>query len=161
MKSVRSANGWAAYLHKQTGISRYQWLIHREYLFLDETQQSYWDDQLRAELFKAVELVSQIYIVLFMSYGSPTLGFNCFEQEKYIKMPMVFGPEQQIALKPNENIQSSWRAVGLLSENEGNQVLDRYTQSLIPNCGAILTQDLKQGFFRSSSGHVGLLKSHT
>ncbi|KAB8260979.1 hypothetical protein BDV32DRAFT_137656 [Aspergillus pseudonomiae] len=149
MKSVRSANGWAAYLHKQTGISRYQWLIHREYLFLDETQQSYWDDQLRAELFKAVELVSQIYIVLFMSYGSPTLGFNCFEQEKYIKMPMVFGPEQQIALKPNENIQSSWRAVGLLSENEGNQVLDRYTQSLIPNCGAILTQDLKQGFFRS------------
>ncbi|GAB1193886.1 hypothetical protein APSETT444_003121 [Aspergillus pseudonomiae] len=111
MESVRSANGWAAYLQAQTGISRNQWLTHRGYLFLDEAQQSHWDDQLWAELFKAIELVTQIHIVLFMSYGSPTLGFNGFEKEKYIKTPMVFGREQQIALKPNKRFFDTMRAL--------------------------------------------------
>ncbi|KAL3468252.1 hypothetical protein BJX64DRAFT_247158 [Aspergillus heterothallicus] len=162
IKSVRSANGWAAYLQAQTGIHGRQWLTHRGFLLVDEAQESYWDGELWADLFKAVEPASQVYIILFMSYGSPTRGFNGFEQEKYIKTPMIFSAEQQISLKPDENVESPWKPVGLLlDEDEANEVLDRYVPTFIPNPGAILTQDLKQGFFLSSSGHVGLLTSLT
>ncbi|BDD61460.1 hypothetical protein MAP00_006504 [Monascus purpureus] len=162
MESVCSANGWAAYLEKQTGIHGRCWLTHRGYLFLDEAQQSFWDDELWADLFKAVEPASQVYIVLFMSYGSPTRGFTGFEQEKYVKTPMVFGAEQQISLRPDENVTWPWRPVGLLLDaDEANEVVERYAQTIIPNCRPILTQDLKQEFFRSSNGHVGLITSLT
>lgn len=162
MESVCSANGWAAYLEKQTGIHGRCWLTHRGYLFLDEAQQSFWDDELWADLFKAVEPASQVYIVLFMSYGSPTRGFTGFEQEKYVKTPMVFGAEQQISLRPDENVTWPWRPVGLLLDaDEANEVVERYAQTIIPNCRPILTQDLKKGFFLSSNGHVGLFTSHT
>ena len=73
MESVRYANGRAAYLEKLTGVHDRRWLTHRGYLLLDETQQSYWGDELCADLFKAVKPASQAYIVLFVSYGSPVL----------------------------------------------------------------------------------------
>ena len=46
MESVRYANGRAAYLEKVTGVHDRRWLTHRGYLLLDETQQSYWGDEL-------------------------------------------------------------------------------------------------------------------
>ncbi|KAL4781842.1 hypothetical protein BJX76DRAFT_359516 [Aspergillus varians] len=152
--------GWAAYLQAKTGIHGRQWLGHQCYLLIDEAQQSYWDDELWADLFKAVDIASQAYIVLFMCYGSPTRGFNGFDQGTYVKTPMTFRREQQISLRPDKKVSSSWKPVGLLlDEDESNGVLDRYLPTFIPNCGAIVTQDLKKGFFISSSGHVGLLTS--
>jgi len=92
-----------------------------------------------------------------MSYGSPTRGFNGFEQEKFIKTPIIFSAEQQISLKPDENVKSPWKPVGLLlDEDEANEVLDRYVLTLIPNP---VTLDLRRRFFLSSSGHIGLLTS--
>lgn len=162
MESVVSANGWASYLEKQTGIHGRHWLTHRGYLLVDEAQQTYWDDELWADLFKAVEPASQPYIVLFMSYGSPTRGFTGFELEKYIKTPMIFGNEQQISLRPDINVTWPWKPIGLLlDKDEANEVVERYAPIIIPNCSPILTQDLKQGFFMSSNGHVGLITSLT
>ncbi|KAL2832480.1 hypothetical protein BDW59DRAFT_169350 [Aspergillus cavernicola] len=161
-ESVCNANGWAAHLEAQTGIHGHQLLTHRAYLLLDEAQESYWDGELWADLFKAVEPASQVHIILFMSYGSPTRGFNGFSQKKYVKTPMIFSMDQQISLKPDENIEFPWKPVGLLlDEDEVYEVVDRYVPTFIPDCRAILTQDLKQGFFLTSSGHVGLLTSLT
>lgn len=157
---VGSANDWAAYLENRTGIHGRSWLTHRGYLFIDEAQQSYWDDQLWADLFKAIEPISQAHIILFMSYGSPTRGFTGFDQEKYVKTPMNFSPDQQISLRPNKNTDWPWKPVSLLlDEDEANEVVERYAPAFISNCKPILTPDFKQGLFLASNGHVGLITS--
>lgn len=157
---VGSANDWAAYLENRTGIHGRSWLTHRGYLFIDEAQQSYWDDQLWADLFKAIEPVSQAHIILFMSYGSPTRGFTGFDQEKYVKTSMNFSPDQQISLRPNKNTDWPWKPVSLLlDEDEANEVVERYAPAFISNCKPILTPDFKQGLFLASNGHVGLITS--
>ncbi|KAL3433467.1 hypothetical protein BDV09DRAFT_196699 [Aspergillus tetrazonus] len=158
--AVRSAKDWAAYLENKTGIDGRDWMTHCGYLFIDEAQQSYWDDELWADLFKAIEPGSQAYIILFTSYGSPTRGFIGFDPEKHVKTPMIFGAEQQISLRPDENAMWPWKPIGLLlDEDEANEIVERYAPIFIPNCGSILTQDLKQGLFLTSNGHVGLITS--
>lgn len=89
-----------------------------------------------------------------------------FDGEEHVKTPMVFGAEQQISLRPDEDIEDygpdsllSWRPVGLLlDENEAMDVMTRYA-SIIIRPSLSLTSDLKKGFFLSSDGHVGLLTS--
>ncbi|KAL4744277.1 hypothetical protein BDW72DRAFT_212891 [Aspergillus terricola var. indicus] len=158
--AVRSANGWAAYLEHKTGIHGRRWVTHCGYLLIDEAQQYYWDDELWADLFKAIEPTSQAYIVLFASYGSPTRGFTGFDPEKNVITPMIFGANQQISLRPDINARWPWKPVGLLlDEDEANEVVERYAPTFIPNCRPILTQDLKQGLFLTSNGHVGLITS--
>jgi hypothetical protein len=62
------------------------------------------DDQLWADLFKAIQpVVGSPFVILFSSYGSPNRGFADFDEE-HIKIPMVFAAEQQISLRPNESI---------------------------------------------------------
>ena len=79
-----------------------------------------------------------------------------------MQTPMIFGAEQQISLRPEENTMSPWKPVGLLlDEDEANEVVELYASTIIPNCRPIPTQDLKQGFFLSSNGHVGLITSLT
>lgn len=157
--TVKDALGWTGYLKEQTGVHGRSWLTKQGYLLIDEAQESHWDGELWADLFKAVEPVSQPYIILFTSYGSPTRGFTGFEQ-KYIKIPMVFAAGQQISLRPDIDIRQPWRPIGLLlEEDEAIEVVERSAPLFIPNCGPILTQDLKQGLFKSSNGHVGLIIS--
>ncbi|KAL4814738.1 hypothetical protein BDW67DRAFT_176907 [Aspergillus spinulosporus] len=142
--AVRSAKGWAAYLENIAGVDGRDWMTHCGYLLIDEAQQSYWDDELWADLFKAIEPGSQAYIILFTSYGSPTRGFTGFDLKNM----------------PDENARWPWKPIGLLlDEDEANEVMERYAPVFIPNCGPILTQDLKQGLFLTSNGHVGLITS--
>lgn len=167
-KTVRSATGWAVHLEQETGVHGRNWLTYPAYLLLDEAQQSYWDDELWADLFKRIEPGTSPFIVLFMLYGSPHRGFVGFDGEEHIKTPMVFGAEQQISLRPEESISDHglgpllpWKPVGLLlDENEAIDVVTRYAFTVIrPSLS--LTPDLKKGFFLSSNGHVGLLTSLT
>ena len=163
---VRSATGWSAYLKRETGIHGNRWLTYPAYLLLDEAQQSYWDGELWADLFKRVEPGTSPFIILFLSYGSPHRGFAGYDGEKHIKTPMIFGAEQQISLRPDENIEDygpdsllTWSPVGLLLDmNEAIDIMTRYASNIIrPSLS--LTADLKEGFFLSSNGHVGLLTS--
>jgi hypothetical protein len=160
---VKEATGWNAYLKQETGVSGDKWPTYPAYLLLDEAQQSYWDDQLWADLFKAIEPVlgGSPFIILFSSYGSPGQGFVGYD-EKYIATPMVFAAEQQISLRPDEYQLIEWRPwrpVGLLlDEDEAIDILTRYTSATIYPSPS-LSADLKKGFFLISNGHVGLLTS--
>ena len=166
-EEVRAA-GWNAYLEKQTGVCGYGWLTHQAYLLLDEAQESYWDGELWAALFKSIQrAVRNPFVILFLSYGSPDRGYAGFDGEKHITTPMVFAPEQQISLRPEKDfdnnpqifIQSgksaklhTCRPAGLLlKEDEAIDILTRYTSFLS------LSADLKRELFLISDGHVGLL----
>jgi len=67
---VRLVGGWAKYLENETGVNGLEWIDYSGYLFLDEAQQSYWDERLWAGLFKYITPNSPCRIVLFTSYGS-------------------------------------------------------------------------------------------
>jgi hypothetical protein len=164
-EEVRHANGWDTYLKQKTGVRGQQWLGYPAYLLLDEAQQSYWDGGLWADLFKRIEPEASLFIILSTSYGSPGRGFEGFAEEKYIRTPMVFAPEQHISLLPDENIEDygpysllTWRPVGLLLDK--NEAIDAITQYALNNWPSLsLVADLKEGFFLSSNGHVELLTS--
>jgi hypothetical protein len=166
LETVCSTTGWSAYLKQETGIEGDRWLTYPAYLLLDEAQQSYWDDQLWADLFKRVEPGAGPFIILFCSYGSPHRGYAGYDKEKFIKTPMDFGAEQQISLRPDENIEDygpdsllKWSPVGLLLDiNEAIDIMTQYASNVI-RPSLFLTADLKEGFFLSSNGHVGLLTS--
>lgn len=156
--AVRSAKGWAAYLQNKTGIDGRDWITHCGYLFIDEAQQSYWDDELWADLFKAIEPGSQAYIILFTSYCSPTRDFMGFDPEKHVKTQMILALNSRYRSGQTKIL--CGLPIGLLlDEDEANEVVERYAPIFIPNCGSILTQDLKQGLFLTSNGHVGLITS--
>jgi hypothetical protein len=175
MEKVRSATGWNAYLKQETGVYGRKWSTYSAYLLLDEAQQSYWDGELWADLFKAIEPVlgASPLIVLFSSYGSPGQGFTGYD-EKYTTTPMVFAAEQQISMRPDESIKNNLRfpirpgentefhtctPVGLLlDEDEAIDIVTRYTSATIQPPPS-LSADLKKGFFLSSNGHAGLLTS--
>ncbi|KAL4773170.1 hypothetical protein BDW60DRAFT_28635 [Aspergillus nidulans var. acristatus] len=73
---------------------------------------------------------------------------------------MIFSADQQISLRPDENARWPWKPIGLLlDEDEANEVVERYASIFMTNCGPVLTQDLKQGLFLASNGHVGLITS--
>lgn len=74
-ENVRGATGWSAYLKRETDVHDDKWLTYPAYLLLDEAQQSYWDGDLWADLFKRVEPGASPFIILFTSYGSPHRGF--------------------------------------------------------------------------------------
>jgi hypothetical protein len=171
---VQEATGWNAYLKRVTGVDGEHWRTYPAYLLLDEAQQSYWDDELWANLFKAIQsFVGSPFVMLFSSYGSPNSGFAGFD-EQHIKTPMVFAAEQQISLRPVESIinyqttpiwssESSefhtYRPVGLLlDEDEAIDVVTRYAPGAI-HPSPSLSADLKKGFFLFSEGHAGLLTS--
>ena len=166
--AVEKATGWNAYLKQETGIYGNNWPTYPAYLLLDEAQQSCWDGQLWPDLFKRVEpdVGRSPFIILFSSYGSPGRGFTGCDEEEYIPTPMVFAAEQQISLRPDENIEEygpiewrSWKPVGLLlDEDEAIDILTRYTSATIYPPPS-LSADLKKGFFIISNGHVGLLTS--
>ncbi|KAB8210275.1 hypothetical protein BDV34DRAFT_209676 [Aspergillus parasiticus] len=139
-QEVCSAASWARYLEQKTGCHGRNWLSNPAYLLLDESQQTYWDSELWTVLFKSVEPGWSVFIVLFMSYGSPAA-------------PMNFANKQEILLRPEE--------IGLLlDENEAMDVVTRYASAVLqPSLS--LTPDLKKGFFLTSNGHVGLLTSLT
>ena len=171
---VKEATGWNAYLKQETGVGGDKWPTYPAYLLLDEAQQSYWDDQLWADLFKAIQpVVGSPFVILFSSYGSPNRGFAGFDEE-HIKTPMAFAAEQQISLRPAESIGdyppiSMWSnestefhtcsPVGLLlDEDEAIDVVTRYASDAI-HPSPYLSADLKKGFFLLSEGHAGLLTS--
>jgi hypothetical protein len=163
---VRRATGWNEYLKRETGVHGDEWHTYSAYLLLDEAQQSHWDDRLWSDLFKRVGgFPSNPFIVLFSSYGSPGRGFAGYD-EKHIKIPMVFAAEQQISMRPDENIEGyrphplqTWIPVGLLlDENEAIDVSTRFA-SYGMHPGVSLTADLKKELFLVSDGHVGLLVS--
>jgi hypothetical protein len=171
---VKGATGWKAYLKQETGVDGNKWRTYPAYLLLDEAQQSYWDDQLWADLFKAIQpVVGSPFVILFSSYGSPNSGFTGFD-EKYIKTPMVFAAEQQISLRPDESISDylpipirpsesikyhTYTPVGLLlDEDEVIDIVTRYTPAIIQPSPS-LSADLKKGLFLFSEGHAGLLTS--
>ena len=166
-EKVRSATGWNAYLKQETGVHGHKWSTYSAYLLLDEAQQSYWDGELWADLFKAIEPVlgASPLIVLFSSYGLPGQGFTGYE-EKYTTTPMVFAAEQQVSMRPDESIDDqlpissqSFRPVGLLlDEDEAIDVVTRYALATIQPSPS-LSADLKKGFFLISEGHAGLLTS--
>jgi hypothetical protein len=159
--------GWNAYLEHQTGVYGKDWPTYPAYLLLDEAQQSYWDGELWADLFKAIEPVlgASPLIVLFSSYGSPGQGFTGYD-ERYTTTPMVFAAEQQVSMRPDESIDDqlpissrSFRPVGLLlDEDEAIDVVTRYALTTIQPSPS-LSADLKKGFFLISEGHAGLLTS--
>ncbi|PYI09961.1 hypothetical protein BO78DRAFT_435397 [Aspergillus sclerotiicarbonarius CBS 121057] len=165
-KEVHRAGGWAAYLKQMTGVRGQDWSAYHAYLLLDEAQQSFWNDELWADLFKSIEPWSSPFIVLFMSYGSPNRGCVGIDEQAHIKTPMTFGSGQCISLRPSKDVGDTglgrmrfWKPVGLLlDENEAIDVVTRYAStSLQPSPS--LTPDLKKGFFLTSNGHVGLLTS--
>ena len=173
-EEVRAATGWIAYLEEKTGVRGDHWPRYQAYLLLDEAQQSYWSDELWAAFFKSVGRdVGSSSVILFSSYGSPDKGYVGSEQ-KHIKTPMVFAPEQQISLRPDESINDylpistqsgkstefpTYRPVGLLlKEDEAIDVLTRYASvGIQPPLS--LSADLKRELFLISDGHVGLLTS--
>jgi hypothetical protein len=167
-EKIRSLTGWNAYLGQETGVYGKDWPTYPAYLLLDEAQQSYWDEELWANLFKAIEPVlgGSPFIILFSSYGSPGRGFAGYDGEKHILTSMIFAAEQQISLRLDENIDEyqpiqwrPWRPVGLLlDEDEAIDILTRYTLTTI-HPSPSLSADLKKGFFLISNGHVGLLTS--
>jgi hypothetical protein len=163
-----SGTDWNAYLERKTGVYGKDWPTHPAYLLLDEAQQSYWDGELWAAFFKSIEPVLGFspFVILFSSYGSPGSGYAGFDGEMHIKTPMVFAAEQQISLRPDENIEDyhpasllSWKPVGLLlDEDEAIDVVTRYASTTIQPSPS-LSADLKKGFSLICGGHVGLLTS--
>ena len=165
------ATGWISYLERETGVRGDHWPRYQAYLLLDEAQQSYWNDELWAAFFKSIGRdVDSSFVILFSSYGSPDRGYVGFGEE-HIKTPMVFAPEQQISLRPDESINdylpistqsggsTGFRPVGLLlKEDEAIDVLTRYASVGIQPSLSLLA-DLKRELFLISDGHVGLLTS--
>jgi hypothetical protein len=172
-ETVTGATGWIEYLRQETGVRGDDWPTHPAYLLLDEAQQSYWNDELWGALFKSIRpSVGYPFVILFSSYGSPGRGYEGFNPQKHHKTPMVFAPEQQIGLRPDESIDrdlpiSIWsggstemhtcRPVGLLlEEDEAIDVLTRYASTAIQP-PISLSADLKKELFLISDGHAGLL----
>ncbi|KAE8331527.1 hypothetical protein BDV39DRAFT_189902 [Aspergillus sergii] len=134
-QEVCGAPGWARYLEQKIGFDGQDWLANPAYLILDEAQQTYWDSELWASFFKSAGPGYSVFIVLFMSYA----------HQLYSSVPMHFGPDQEIFLRPERSISDLYLAqkpVGLLlDENE----------AMHPPPS--LTPDLKKGLFLTSSGH--------
>ena len=173
-ENVDAATGWNEYLRQKTGVRGYDWPIYPAYLLLDEAQESYWDTNLWADLFKAIQpYVGGPFVMLFSSYGSPNRGFAGFDEE-HKKTPMAFAPEQQISMRPCESIPSymttliqsgestelhTLRPVGLLlEEDEAMDILTQYP-SVAAHPFSSLSVDLKKEIFLISDGHVGFITS--
>jgi hypothetical protein len=66
---------------------------------------SFYCSQLWAALFKSIgPAVGYPFIILFSSYGSPGGGLQGFDRRKHHKIPMIFAPQQQIGMRPDESV---------------------------------------------------------
>jgi hypothetical protein len=172
-EKVTKATGWIEHLRRLTGVRGDDWLTYPAYLLLDEAQQSYWDGELWAALFKSIgHGAGYPFAILFSSYGSPGRGYEGFDGEKHRTTPMIFTSEQQIGLRPEESIdrdlstsiqsgestgKHTCRPVGLLlEEDEAIDTLTRFTSVVDPHLS--LSADLKKELFQISDGHAGLLR---
>jgi len=115
--------------------------------------------------------VSSPFVILFSSYGSPNRGFAGFDEEKYAKTPMVFAPDQQISMRPQESIDgyisvqsgesTELRACGpvglLLEEDEAIDVLTRYPLVAMHPPPSLSVDLMKKSLI--SDGHAGFIIS--
>ncbi|KAL5365252.1 hypothetical protein BJX96DRAFT_8757 [Aspergillus floccosus] len=158
---VKMAGGWANYLEKRTGVHGDNWISHSAYLFIDEAQQTYWDTELWAALFKEITPFSKCRVLLLTSYGSPNQAGEEFPNPRFRTTPMVFHAAQHISLKPDDSVRPNFRPVGLLlSEHEtiklvGDCMKFRHSSAFT---GAI-TDSFKHGVWEITQGHAGLTAS--
>ncbi|KAL2802570.1 hypothetical protein BJX63DRAFT_106959 [Aspergillus granulosus] len=158
---VRNAGGWKKYLKEQTGVDGSRWTGHSSYLFIDEAQQTYWDTELWAGLFRTISPGSKCRVLLLTSYGSPNKGLEGFDNAIFQKTPMIFEPEQQIALYPDYTVAPLFKPVGLLlDECEGMKLVGDLMKSRHATyfTGAI-TEDFKRYLWQFTQGYAGLIIS--
>ncbi|PYH96186.1 hypothetical protein BO71DRAFT_184152 [Aspergillus ellipticus CBS 707.79] len=158
---VESVGGWAKYLEEQTGVNGFNWISHPGYLFIDEAQQTYGDQQVWTGLFKAVSSTSRCRVVLFTSYGSPNKGSEGFFVPRFRQTPMTFDPAQQISLNPDHTVIPDFKPVGLLlNEYESMKLVGHFMKDRLSSIfTGDITEDFKRGVWQVSQGHVGLIIS--
>ena len=159
--------GWKEHLRQQTGVHGQKWRTYPAYLLLDEAQESHWDGELWADLFKYIQpIVGCPFVILFSSYGSPNSGYAGF-QETYLKTPMVFALDSRFQCDHTKSVSSDMatstqvgrRPVGLLlEEHEAMHIPTKYPPGVnVPF--PPLSADLKKYIFLISDGHVGFVTS--
>ncbi len=162
-EDVRRVGFYDRYLQLVTGVHGEDWGIYPAFLLIDEAQQSYWDEVLWSAFFKSIGGWRHgLYIILFTSCclsgtSSPHIYFR-----PYSVVPMSFGPDAQISLRPGEKQGfRPWDPVGLqLWKDEAKHIVTDYAAEIISS-SVSLTDDLQESLFRCSSGHIGLLRSLT
>lgn len=158
---VREAGGWEKYLENQTGIYGHKWLSTRAYLFIDEAQESYWDEELWVSLFKSVSINHNgPWIVTFSSYGPPGgggyAGLNN-SNRRFQKIHARFGPERSLSFRPNFRVSEfGMTPIGLLlTPQEAEPVVKLLSHSN----GVKLANGLKIAVLRISGYHAGAVCS--
>ncbi|OJJ94765.1 hypothetical protein ASPACDRAFT_64920 [Aspergillus aculeatus ATCC 16872] len=160
-RQVRAAGGWIRYFKEHLNVRGDELEAYPCFILLDEAQESYWDTDLWAQLFKSIEKTVSVHFVLFTCYGAG-MTHGGGGQTLPTPTPINFQLHQQVSLRPEEGIYNhpGRKQVGLLlSENEAYNVLDQYVPSNISNGADILTKELKCGLYLASGGHAGLLVS--
>ncbi|RAH75635.1 uncharacterized protein BO66DRAFT_445672 [Aspergillus aculeatinus CBS 121060] len=160
-RQVSAAGGWIRYFEKQLNVRGDELEAYPCFILFDEAQESYWDTDLWAQLFKSIEKTVSVHFVLFTCYGAG-MTHGGGGQTLPTPTPINFQLHQQVSLRPEEGIyhHPGRKQVGLLlSENEAYNVLDQYVPSNISNGADILTEGLKRGLYLASGGHAGLLVS--
>ena len=140
LEEVKKAGGWQAYL------LNLGWIQGRTTVFIfDEAQTSYGDTALWGEFFKNIADYSNLFAIIFASYGSPTsrLGLP--------STPFVVRDSQRVTLRP-VNHTDGLDAVGLLfSRMEFNDfVRERFASSYFH-------PSFFDAVFKLTGGHAGAI----
>lgn len=161
-EDIRHARRWEQYLYLVTGVQGYDWSRYPAFLLIDEAQQSYWDEGLWSAFFKSIEWRAYPYIILFTSCCLQDTSSPDIYDNPYSVVPMSFGPEAQISMRPGEKqMMWPWGPVGLqLRENEAKHLVTDHAAEIISS-SVSLTDDLQESLFRCSNGHIGVLQSLT
>ena len=159
---VRRVGFYDRYLQLVTGVHGEDWGIYPAFLLIDEAQQSYWDEGLWSAFFKSIERRAYSYIILFTSCCLQDTSSPDIYDNPYSVVPMSFGPEAQISMRPGEKQTVwPWGPVGLqLREDEAKHLVTDHAAEIISS-PVSLTDDLQESLFRCSSGHIGVLQSLT
>ena len=125
------------------------------WLLFDDAQDTYWDTELWAGLFKEVMDLgehSKVRIVCFASYGSPTYWNNPNRHGT----PQMVPPESCMGLFPMESVK---HALLFTNEEFDGFMKQRDEQVKSGNTSGILMLDdaLKSYIFTSSNGHIGAI----
>ena len=125
------------------------------WLLFDDAQDTYWDIELWAGLFKEVMghgEHSKVRIVCFASYGSPT-HWNNFHRHG---TPQMVPPESCMGLFPTESVNHAL----LFTDEEFDGFMERRDERVKSgNASGIpmLDDALKSHIFTSSNGHIGAI----
>lgn len=160
---VRRVGFYDRYLQLVTGVHGEDWGIYPAFLLIDEAQQSHWDEGLWSAFFKSIGGWRHgPYIILFTSCCLPGTSSPHIYFRPYSVVPMSFGPDAQISLRPGEKQGFwPWDPVGLqLRKDEAKHIVTVYAAEIISS-SVSLTDDLQESLFRCSSGHIGVLRSLT